>query len=198
MGEVDLSRTVGWFTAVHPVRLDLGGELDPGRVVKLVKEQLRAVDGLGFGLLRYLNPQTSAGLAALPVPQIGFNYLGRAIAGQPAGDGADWQPADDVRLPGAEIGLASNHVLDAGGIVRESTEGPSLVLTLAWPAGLLVPDTARALVRDHWLAALRTIAAHVAAAPDAAGGHTPSDFPLVGLSQAQLDELEAELDADDV
>ena len=84
----DLSRTVGWFTAVHPVRLDPGllpwdevaaGGPGLGRAVKLVKEQLRAVpgDGLGFGLLRYLNPQTGPVLAAAAEPQIGFNYLGR-------------------------------------------------------------------------------------------------------------------------
>ncbi|WP_240724266.1 amino acid adenylation domain-containing protein, partial [Frankia sp. B2] len=85
---VDLSRTVGWFTEIHPVRLDPGstdfariraGGDAAGQAVKQVKEQLRAVpgDGLGYGLLRYLNPDTRPVLAALPTPQIGFNYMGR-------------------------------------------------------------------------------------------------------------------------
>ncbi|MGP2443099.1 hypothetical protein, partial [Streptomyces sp. JW3] len=80
----DLSRTVGWFTGVRPVRVDAGG-VDGGAVrsgggaagvlVKRVKEQVRAVpgDGLGFGVLRYLNEETAGVLAGLPTPQIGFN-----------------------------------------------------------------------------------------------------------------------------
>ena len=99
---LDLSRTVGWFTSLYPLRLDPGaldpgaldkGALDPdvfdlddalaggvaaGRALKAIKEQLRTLpdNGLGYGLLRYLNPQTAAELAQLPVPQLGFNYLG--------------------------------------------------------------------------------------------------------------------------
>ena len=74
--DVDLSRTVGWFTNLYPVRLDFGsvdveeamaGGAALGRALKLIKEQLRAVPdhGLGYGLLRYLNPQTAAQLAGL-------------------------------------------------------------------------------------------------------------------------------------
>ena len=71
--DVDLSRTVGWFTSLFPVRLDPGAlDLDEalaggpalGRALKLIKEQLRALPdhGLGYGLLRYLN--RADGLAA--------------------------------------------------------------------------------------------------------------------------------------
>ena len=89
--DVDLSRTVGWFTSLYPMRLDAGGlDLDEaisggpalGRALKLIKEQLRALPdhGLGYGLLRYLNPETASQLSGLAVPQIGFNYLGRFAA----------------------------------------------------------------------------------------------------------------------
>nr|BFE81284.1 hypothetical protein GCM10020093_038850 [Planobispora longispora] len=72
----DLSRSVGWFTSMHPARID-AGELEwadlagggpaAGHAVKRVKEQLRALPGpLGYGLLRYLNPDTAPALAALP------------------------------------------------------------------------------------------------------------------------------------
>ncbi|MGV2922472.1 condensation domain-containing protein, partial [Streptomyces alfalfae] len=82
---MDLSRTVGWFTGTHPVRLDVGAaDLDEilsggpaaGDTVKRVKEQLRAVpgDGLGHGLLRPLNEATAQQLAALPTARIGFTY----------------------------------------------------------------------------------------------------------------------------
>ena len=99
--DIDLTRTVGWFTSLYPVRLDpgpldleeaLAGGPALGRALKTIKEQLRAVPGkgLGYGLLRYLNGETAAALAGLPVPQLGFNYLGRFAAG---GAGADWAPA---------------------------------------------------------------------------------------------------------
>ncbi|MGW2090535.1 condensation domain-containing protein, partial [Streptomyces sp. NPDC001880] len=84
----DLSRTVGWFTSMFPVRLDvagcdlgevLAGGAAAGRAVKAVKEQLRAVPdkGMGFGLLRYLNAETAGVLSGYGLGQIGFNYLGR-------------------------------------------------------------------------------------------------------------------------
>ena len=90
--DVDLSRTVGWFTSLYPVRLDPGpldieeamaGGAALGRALKLIKEQLQAVPdhGLGYGLLRYLNAQTGTELRALSRPQLGFNYLGRFAAG---------------------------------------------------------------------------------------------------------------------
>ncbi|WP_155763081.1 condensation domain-containing protein, partial [Mycobacterium colombiense] len=85
---VDLSRTVGWFTAKHPVALEVGaldwgrvvgGEATLGPVIKDAKEQLRALpDGLSYGLLRYLNPQPGLGGSD---PVIGFNYLGRLGGG---------------------------------------------------------------------------------------------------------------------
>ncbi|WP_434739244.1 hypothetical protein, partial [Streptomyces katrae] len=88
MPGADLSRTVGWFTTVFPVRLDVGDvDLDEvfgagpaaGTVLKSVKEQLLAVPGkgLGYGLLRHLNEETAAVLAPYSTGQIAFNYLGR-------------------------------------------------------------------------------------------------------------------------
>ncbi|RSS49757.1 condensation domain-containing protein, partial [Streptomyces sp. WAC06614] len=77
----DVSRTVGWFTSMFPVRLDAGTGSDLGRSLKAVKEQLHALpdNGIGYGLLRHTgtHPEAAAALAALPAPQIGFNYLGR-------------------------------------------------------------------------------------------------------------------------
>ena len=204
---LDLSRTVGWFTSITPVRLDpgaaalrevAGGGAAAGELVKRVKEQLRAVPGggLGFGLLRYLNAETGPVLAGLPVPQIGFNYLGRHLAGPPTpgGDGA-WQPAPG---PAGSAGNGSQrvvaggdvlaaHLLEVTALARETASGPELVVSLTWPHGLLEPEEVASLT-DAWVAALNGIAAY-AAQPEA-GGHTPSDFPLVSVSQQQVGELE--------
>ena len=86
--EVDLSRTVGWFTTKYPVALSVGGldwaqvvagDAALGAVIKDAKEQLRALpDGLTYGLLRYLNPEVDLDGTD---PVIGFNYLGRLGAG---------------------------------------------------------------------------------------------------------------------
>ena len=52
-------------------------------------------NGLGYGLLRYLNPETAAQLGGFAAPQIGFNYLGRFAAGT-----ADWSVAAEARDAG--------------------------------------------------------------------------------------------------
>ncbi|NGN66162.1 amino acid adenylation domain-containing protein, partial [Streptomyces sp. A7024] len=198
----DLSRTVGWFTNVRPVRLDPGevdlaelraGGAAAGRAVKRVKEQLRAVpgDGLGYGMLRYLNPETGPALAALPTAQIGFNYLGRSDARAAApGDEADWTPAAAAGGFGTAAGgeLPVMHALEAEGTVHDLADGPQLTLSLAWPGELLDESVARNLL-DGWAAMLSGLAGH--AAGPGGGGHTPSDFPLVVLDQPQIEELEA-------
>jgi len=100
VGGADLSNTVGWFTSLTPVRLDVGeaaSAVDPetlrgesvDRLVDAVQAQLRALPdgGIGFGALRHLNPEARAVLAAHPRPQVLFNYLGRfdrGLASAPA------------------------------------------------------------------------------------------------------------------
>ena len=85
---LDLSRTVGWFTTLFPLRLTArsGG---PGAVLRAVKEQWRAVpeQGLGFGVLRYLaDEETRSALRALPPAEVSFNFLGRLDLLEPGAD----------------------------------------------------------------------------------------------------------------
>ncbi len=81
--DVDLSRTVGWFTTLFPVALDVSDYTDPvtpDLALRHVKERLRAIPrrGIGYGLLRYISRgETGELLRALPQPQISFNYLGQ-------------------------------------------------------------------------------------------------------------------------
>ncbi|WP_240806142.1 condensation domain-containing protein, partial [Streptomyces sp. BPSDS2] len=92
----DLSRTVGWFTSRYPVRLDVDG-VDVSGAVKRVKEAVRRLPdrGVGFGLLRYLEPGSSEALAGLADPQVGFNYLGRFRSGGGGGGEGDWLPVGE-------------------------------------------------------------------------------------------------------
>ncbi|WP_034521062.1 non-ribosomal peptide synthetase [Actinomadura rifamycini] len=195
---VDVARTVGWFTAARPVRLDPGavdpaevraGGLAAGILLKRVKERLRAVpgDGLGHGMLRHLNPATAPVLAALPAPQIGFTHLGRLPAVPPgAARPEPWQ--GELLDGGAAAGTAVAHALDATAAVHDAPGGPRLALTLVAPAGVLDRTDVDALAAG-WSAMLRGLAAH--AADPRSGGHTPSDFPLTELSQDELDEFAA-------
>ena len=75
---LDISRTVGWFTAIYPVFLTLKG-VELGEDLRLVAGQLRQVPngGLGYGLLRYLDPEGGVRLQKAPKAEIIFNYLGQ-------------------------------------------------------------------------------------------------------------------------
>ncbi|MBM7169929.1 amino acid adenylation domain-containing protein [Streptomyces sp. G44] len=197
---VDLSRTVGWFTAVHPVRLAVtGADLDDamnggpaaGTLLKAVKEQARAVpgDGLGHELLRRLNPEARPVLQAAPAAQIGFNYLGRFPATTATGTVGAWQPAGAAADGGStEPDLPAMHVVEGLAVVRDTPEGPELTVTLSWPGRLLADADARRLGRA-WVRMLGGLAAHTDA--PAAGGHTPSDFRLLDLAQDEVDQFEA-------
>ncbi|NEA27368.1 non-ribosomal peptide synthetase [Actinomadura bangladeshensis] len=199
----DLTRTVGWFATLFPVRLDvLGADLDEAlsggdaadQVIKAVKEQLRAVPGrgLGYGLLRHLNPDTGPELARLPMGQIGFNYLGRF-----SGDllpehlrGSGWTPVFDAPdlTPALDAEMPVTVALDIGAVVVDTPDGPRLTASFAFPGGVLTSGAVRELA-DLWIRALNGLSRHVTR-PDA-GGLTPSDVPLVSIGQAELQALEA-------
>ncbi|MGH3873694.1 MAG: amino acid adenylation domain-containing protein [Pseudonocardiaceae bacterium] len=196
---VDLSRTLGWFTTLHPVRLDVGG-IDlgealaggpaAGQALKRVKEQLRSVPdhGVGFGLLRYLNPETAPILAGLATPQIAFNYLGRFAVP----DATDWAIVpDSVVLRGGRVdaALPASHGLEINAWTQDRPGGPQLHVSWLWPAGLLSENAVRELAQS-WFQALDALTRY--AACPSAGGYTPSDFPLVGLSEEELDDLATE------
>ncbi|MGJ3561517.1 condensation domain-containing protein [Streptomyces sp. INA 01156] len=101
----DVSRTVGWFTSLFPVRLHSGTD-GVDAAVKRVKEQLRAVpdNGIGYGLLRHLDPgrgpcsprcpfrrSVSTTWAAWPVPPV------RPTGPRPASRTCCWAPASPTR-----------------------------------------------------------------------------------------------------
>ncbi|MEU8625017.1 amino acid adenylation domain-containing protein [Streptomyces sp. NPDC048669] len=200
---IDVSRTVGWFTSLYPVRIDPGpvdargpGGFDAAlveRAVKRVKEQLRTVPdhGVGHGMLRRLNPATRPRLATTTGPQIGFNYLGRYVAPHEAADGgpgADWAVLLDGGGPrGQDPDMPVHHVIDINAHTEDLPDGPRLVARWTWPSDLLKEEDVGAL-SDAFTQALRAIADH-AERPDA-GGYTPSDLPLVSLNQAQIDRLQ--------
>ena len=182
--DIDLTRTVGWFTSIYPVKLTpeqtLAGSL------KGIKEQLRAIPdkGIGFGALRYLGqaPVREA-MARLPQPRITFNYLGQfdtSFEGReeqglfaPSGDAAG---AD--QSPEASLG----NWLEINGQVY----GGELNMTWSFSQDMFEPAIIQSLA-DAYADELKAVIEHCCQPENI--GATPSDFPLAGLNQAQLDGL---------
>ncbi|MEU4887761.1 amino acid adenylation domain-containing protein [Streptomyces xinghaiensis] len=196
----DLTRTVGWFTSMYPVRIAPPAlswtevtAADPatGDALKRIKEQLRAVpdQGLGYGLLRYLNPDTAPVLAACPAPQIGFNYLGRLTADSTRAHWVSVSDAGPAAAPGEE-GMAFAHALEINAATYDTPDGPELTATLSWPAELFAPADIQQFA-DLWQQALQAL--HTHAGTPGAGGLTPSDVTFAGLTQQHIDLLEAKL-----
>ncbi|MFC9653992.1 amino acid adenylation domain-containing protein, partial [Streptomyces sp. NPDC056937] len=188
--DTDLTRTVGWFTSIHPVVLDVPGDesADWRGTIRSVKERLRAVpdQGVGYGALRYLRRPESdasagrgAGLSTAPVPELAFNYLGHFGGADDTGGG--WYRSL-VLNPGGEHHPAEqrSHVLEVVGAVQDGV----LAFTWSYSANLHDRETVRSLA-ERFAAELRSLIEHCAE-PDS-GGCSPSDFPLVRLTQAEID-----------
>ncbi|WP_224391204.1 non-ribosomal peptide synthetase [Pseudonocardia sp. ICBG1293] len=203
---LDLTGTVGWFTTLHPVRLDPPdtdiAEVEAGgaagsRLVKGVKEQLRSVPdgGLGHGLLRWLRQDPE--LRRRAAPAVALNYLGRAGTGDhtdtDTGDGTcpGWAvlPEPDVAVAAPDLPLA--HPLEINAFTEDGAAGPRFRVH-ATAAGRLLEDEEVQALLAGWLAALRGLVRHVT--DTGAGGLTPSDLSLVELDQATIELLEAEGD----
>ncbi|MEU9609746.1 amino acid adenylation domain-containing protein, partial [Streptomyces sp. NPDC048057] len=197
----ELSRTVGWFTSVFPVRLPLDG-VDvadalaggpaAGVALKQVKEALRAVPnhGIGHGMLRHLNAGAGAELAAHARPEIGVNYLGRFATG----DGAE-RPEDAYWMGepggGSEPDMPLAHVVEINAVTEDRRDGPVLVANWTWAGGLLDRADVERLA-EGWFAALRAVVDH-AERPEA-GGLTPSDVALLDVDQSDIDEFENDME----
>lgn len=78
LSDLDTSRTLGWFTVIHPVSIPLSAPMEPTVVARTLRQRLQAVPsaGQGFGLLRYLREETAPIMKALPRPELLFNHLG--------------------------------------------------------------------------------------------------------------------------
>ncbi|ORV12528.1 hypothetical protein AWB95_12735 [Mycobacterium celatum] len=203
--DVDLSRTVGWFTTKYPVSLAvdglgwaqvMAGEAGLGSLIKDAKEQLRALpDALSYGVLRYLNPAVDLDVAD---PPIGFNYLGRlGVAGtDKSNDG--WRICQDggAAVTGAAtaVPMALAHTVELNAGTVETDSGPQLHADWMWAPSALDDAEANRLSR-LWFEALAGICAHVRAG---GGGLTPSDIVPARLSQQQIDELARRFDVADV
>ncbi|GCE14878.1 hypothetical protein KTT_47370 [Tengunoibacter tsumagoiensis] len=180
--DVDLSRTVGWFTSIYPLVLSLPQDpQDSATALKAIKEQVRAIpsNGIGYGLARYLRSDKD-GLREEIAPQISFNYLGQFD--QTLNQTALFVPAQEPSGLAISPRGHREHLIEING----SISGGQLHLIWTYSQQVHEQETINRLAQ-HYLQALQALIAHCQS--PAAGGYTPSDFPLVKLSQAQLDAI---------
>ncbi|MBP5973791.1 amino acid adenylation domain-containing protein [Brasilonema sp. CT11] len=212
--DVDLSRTVGWFTSIFPVLLKKEAQDDLGEVLKSVKEQLRRIPnkGIGYGILRYLSidecdsvcvaprkglallrsrsgsQRASADrhqLQTLPKAQVSFNYLGQYDQTQLTTLG--WKYARESSGSIHSPKGQRSHLITVDGLVMEGR----LKLEWYYSEKFHRRETVEHLAHEY-IAALEAIITHCLS-PEA-GGYTPSDFSDVEFSQEALDELLAEIE----
>jgi len=181
---VDLTRTVGWFTTMFPVVLDLGIDADPGRIIKSVKEQLRLIPGrgLGYGLLRYLRGDEALrrALEALPQAEVLFNYLGQM--GQAVPEASPLRAARESAGAQHSPRARRTHLLE----VNASIAGGKLQVQLTYGDAVHERSSVTALA-ERFMESLRGLIAHCLS-PEA-GGYTASDFQAGNLSQDIVDKL---------
>ena len=177
---MDVTRTVGWFTSLYPVLLQVDRAATLAARIKSVKEQLRAVPvgGMGYGVQRYLRGnaehEQTAGAEVL------FNYLGQLD--QVLGNGLITGVARQHSGASEDAAARRVWVLEINGAV---TDGQ---LRLHWTysaAQFEATTIARVAARFH--EKLLRVVEHCRDAE--AGGRTPSDYPLARLSQAEVDQV---------
>ncbi len=181
---LSLSRTLGWFTAIYPVRLDVEPGATPQDALSEVKGQVRGVPrgGIGYGLLRYAGADKTVAeqLRARPAPEVSFNYWGNldrvmsdagAFALAPESAGAN-QSARAIRP----------HLLEVSGLITQGR----LRMDWVYSENLHRPETLARLAEDC-MSGLRSFIAHARSAE--ARRYTPADFPRVKLDQQKLDKI---------
>jgi non-ribosomal peptide synthase protein (TIGR01720 family) len=177
--DVDLSRTVGWFTSMYPIHLRLSPDLDAAAALPSVRAALDRVPGhgFGFGLLRYLSPEGARTLSGLPAAEVRFNYLGQ-LGDTGAGEGGSlFRAAWEDIGPATSPRVRRRYLLDVTAAVRDGR------LWVGWTycERTLRRETVERLA-EAFLAALRSLAAGVPR-------ETPEDFPLARLSRQDLDRI---------
>ncbi len=182
--DVDLSRTVGWFTTSFPVLLQMEETADLLENLRLIKEQLRSIpgNGIGYGLLRYLNETSGIveRLSTLPQPQINFNYLGQLDQIQ--------QDSSFFSLTSETSGIERDpmgkrpHLLEIVG----SVIGGSLRLDWSYSKNIFERTTIETLA-EYFMQALHSLINRCQSTD--LRKYTPSDFEEFQWDQDELDNI---------
>ncbi len=181
---VDVSRTVGWFTTLFPIALDIDPGNDMVDTLLTVKDQLQHIPdrGLSYGLLRYLSSDAAVrdGLARLAPSPVLFNYLGQFDA--IVADSALFSFASESTGPWRSPRARRTHALEIIAVVRNGQ------LEMAWHHDAEAQHEASiAQLADDMLAGLLELIGNATSSQRRA--RAPVDFPLARLDAARLTRL---------
>jgi amino acid adenylation domain-containing protein/non-ribosomal peptide synthase protein (TIGR01720 family) len=195
MDDIDISRTIGWFTSRFPVILQVPQEGDNpdspflSAAVKNNKERLRKIPGkgIGYGILRYLTPSDKKeALTFTQEPGISFNYLGqlsRESTREPglftvstAGTGAAFSPEQNTRYPLDINGMAVGNRLNFSFAYNRYQYHKNTIETLA----------------HYYKEYLLEIIKHCIEKEEVE--MTPSDYSIAGMEQEELENVYEALD----
>ncbi|MCP4404626.1 MAG: AMP-binding protein, partial [bacterium] len=177
--DVDVSRTVGWFTSMYPILLVLPDSDEPGRTIKEIKEILRKVPnkGIGYGILRYLAQDEA--IVRNPWPEICFNYLGQFDDGAEGVYFATAAESSGQLISPAQEQL---YALEIVGLVVENR----FRLSVTYDGTRFQENTINRLL-EMYHQALSVLTAHCRSKIE--GEKTPGDFIYSDLSLDQFDAI---------
>ncbi len=179
--DVDISRTIGWFTAIYPFVLDMKEAQDISRQIKHIKEALRSIPnkGIGYSILKHASPKDAADIEFKLKPQVSFNYLGQF----------DSEISNDVfamskMSAGSNVSKNSERIcpLDIYGVIAEGRLFVGINYCTHQFEALVMEDLSRSFEKN-----LLSIIDHCIGRE--AAELTPSDFTASNLDLEELDDL---------
>jgi amino acid adenylation domain-containing protein/non-ribosomal peptide synthase protein (TIGR01720 family) len=182
--DIEVSRTIGWFTSLYPVRLEAHRDVEWNPVLRGVKAQMRKIPagGVGYGILHYL---TSPRLARAAKPEIIFNYLGQldhSFLTTELWKGLAAEACGTVRSPQ----FHRPYLIEVNGGILGGK------LYLSWTYGTRVH---RRRTIENWAETVRatlcSLIQHCRKAEP--GNYTPADFTEVDLSREEVDVILAKV-----
>lgn len=185
----DLSRTIGWFTTIFPLRLSVLDPANPANTLVEVKEKRRAVPerGLSYGCWRYLQAQHTAN-SGMP-SQILFNYLGQFDQMLP--QDAWFRQAQASSGMTQALNNQRRYLFELNCLIAEH----SLHITWTYNPTYHSRDIVEQLA-ESMQSIMQSLIAHSHTLKESV--YTPSDFPLANLDKQGLQKLSALLnDLDD-
>jgi len=181
--DVDITRTVGWFTTHYPVLLSVKNSAQLKESLLAIKEQLRRIPqrGLGYGLLRYLtNSDDAIPLRAQAQPAVSFNYLGQFD--QVLSEASLFDIAHESIGAFKSLRGKRSHPLRINGSIMNG----QLQVAFAYSETMYRQHTIECLANE-FISALRDLIIHCQSGD--AGGYSISDFPEADLRQEDLEKL---------
>ncbi|WP_442604724.1 amino acid adenylation domain-containing protein [Paenibacillus elgii] len=185
VSDMNLTRTIGWFTSMFPVCIRLSADAPLGETIKSVKEQLRRIPdrGISYGALRYCHPDEAVRTAlTASEPEALFNYLGQFDQAE-AGEAKEW--LSFTRDAAQDHSSPRNHGTSLLELNCSIVQG-QLHLFMKYSRRHYEETTITGLA-EAFISYLRSIIEHCEG--KASEEFTPSDFPMVLLDQLSLDRI---------